>query len=101
MKVQDTNLTGTSALPASGGVTRQASVDAGASAKSAYGDRVELSGFAGKLGATLAAQSQDQSARVAALERSYQSGGYSVDAGATSRALVDETLAAGSQPEAQ
>lgn len=100
MKVQDTNLTGASALPESGGVTRQASVDAAAPAKTGYGDRVELSGVAGKLGAALAAQSQDRAARVAALEQSYQSGGYGVDAGATSRALVEETLAAGGAPEA-
>lgn len=100
MKVQDSNLTGAPALPASGEVTRQASVDAAPAAKTGYGDRVELSGVAGKLGAALAAQSQGQAARVAALEQSYQSGSYQVDARATSRALVGETLAAGAAPEA-
>lgn len=100
MKVQDTNLTGTSGLPAPGAVPRQAGVDAPASAKTGPGDRVELSGFAGKLGASLAAQSRDRAAQVAALERSYQAGGYSVDARATSRALVGEALAAGGEQEA-
>ena len=94
MKVQDTNLTGTSGLPPSGAATRQAGLAPPPAAKSGNGDRVELSGFAGKLGATLAAQSQDRAVRVAAIERNYQSGRYSADSNATSRALVTETVAA-------
>lgn len=98
MKVLDTNLTGTSATaaPPAGSVARQSGLTGAQSGKPGSGDRVEFSGFAGKLGATLGAQSADRGSRVAALARDYQSGGYQPDAGATSRALVSETLAAGS-----
>lgn len=98
MKVLDTNLTGTSATaaPPSGSVTRQAGLTGAQPGKPGSGDRVEFSGFAGKLGSTLGAQSADRANRVAALARDYQAGRYQPDAPATSRALVSETLAAGS-----
>ena len=97
MKVLDSNLTGTSAAaaPPAGSVTRQTGLTGAQPGKTAGGDSVELSGFAGKLGATLAAQSANRTSRVAALARAYQSGNYQPDARATSRALVSETLAAG------
>ena len=97
MKVLDTNLTGTSAAaaPPAGSVTRQTGLTGVKPGKTGGGDSVELSGFAGKLGATLAAQSAGRASRVAALARDYQAGSYQPDASATSRALVSETLAAG------
>jgi len=101
MKVLDTNLTGTpaAAAPPAGSVTRQTGLTGAEPGKPASGDRVEFSGFAGKLGATLAAQSADRATRVAALSRDYQAGRYQPSSLATSRALVSETLA-GSEKEA-
>jgi len=97
MKVLDTNLTGTSAAAASptGSVSKQTGLTGAQAGKPGSGDRVEFSGFAGRLGATLAAQSADRAARVTALARDYQAGRYQPDSLATSRALVSETLAAG------
>jgi len=94
MKVQDTNLTGTSAAgaPPPGTITRPAGLPGLPSGQLGQGDRVEFSGFTGKLGAALAAQSADGAARVAALERDYQAGRYHPSAHDTSRALVTETL---------
>ena len=94
MKVQDTTLTGTSALaaPPAGTVARPAGAGDTPAGRLGSGDRVEWSGFAGKLGATLAAQSADRAARVTALTRDYQAGRYKPDAQATSRAMVAETL---------
>jgi hypothetical protein len=97
MKVLDTNLTGTSAVaaPPAGSVTRQAGLTGAQTGKPGSGDSVELSGFAGKLGATLCAQSADRASRVAVLARDYQAGRYQPDALTTSRALVSETVSAG------
>jgi hypothetical protein len=94
MKVLDTNLTGTSAAaaPPAGSVTRPTGLTGAQPGKPASGDHVEFSGFAGKLGATLAAQSADRATRVVALARDYQAGRYQPDSLATSRALVSETL---------
>ena len=96
MKVLDTNLAGTtaSATPPAGAVTPQSGLSRPHSGKLGNGDRVELSGFAGKLGATLVAQSGARAARVAALAQAYQSGRYRPDAHATSRAMIQETLGA-------
>ena len=92
MKVLDSHLAATSSASAPASITREPAAGP-ATGRPAGGDRVELSGFAGKLGATLGAQSQERAARVAAFERDYQSGRYQVDARATSRALVSEALA--------
>lgn len=92
MRVQDPNLAATSiattppAAPASGAGRAQAAELAGET------DRLELSGFAGRLGNVLRAESQTRAQRVAALEREFQSGAYVRDAGPISRALVKETL---------
>jgi hypothetical protein len=98
MKVLDTNLTGTpaTAAPPAGSVTRQAGLTGAQPGKPGSGDSVEFSGVAGKVSATLSAQSADRANRVAALARDYQAGRYQPAAGATSRALVSETLAADS-----
>lgn len=96
MKVQDSNLTGTSPAAANppGSVARPTGFGASPAGKPGAGDRVEFSGIAGKLGATLAAQSAERARRVASLERAYQAGRYTTDAHAISRALVSETLGA-------
>lgn len=93
MKVLDTNLTGTAAASQtpSTAAPRQSGITA-PSPGAANGDRVELSGFTGKLGQVLSGQTQDRAARVAALARQYQAGRYNADAQQTSRALVQETL---------
>jgi hypothetical protein len=57
-------------------------------------DRMELSGFAGRLGIALRAESQTRAQRVTVLEREFQAGTFARDAGQTSRALVEETLSA-------
>jgi len=97
MKVLDTNLTGTSAAaaPPAGHIATQTSLTGPLAGKPGSGDSVEFSGFAGKLGATLAAQSADRATRVTALARDYQAGRYQPDSLVTSRALVSETLAGG------
>ena len=91
MKVQDPNLAAsskTTALPAAPSTAARGN----AAQRAADTDRVELSGFAGRLGGALRAESQIRAQRVAALEREFQSGGFVRDAGQTSRALVQETL---------
>jgi len=99
MKVLDTNLMGTSAAaaPPAGSVTKQSGLTGTPAGTAGSGDRVEFSGFAGKLGATLAAQSAGRAARVMSLARDYQAGRYQTDSLATSRALVSETLAGGAK----
>lgn len=94
MKVLDTNLAGTSAASqAPSPVTvRQSGVSTSSPGLSGGGDRVELSGFTGKLSQALAGQTQDRATRVAALARDYQAGRYSGDANQTSHAIVQETL---------
>ena len=94
MKVLDTNLMGASATTQSPAAAppRQSGLTAPSAESSASGDRVELSGFTGKLGAVLGAQAQGRATRVAALSTEYQAGTYSADPQQTSRALVQETL---------
>ena len=92
MKVQDPNL-----APSSLATTPAAAPSAMAARGNTAGragdtDRMELSGFAARLGGALHAQSQSRAQRVAALEREFQSGNFARDAGQTSRALVEETL---------
>jgi hypothetical protein len=98
MKVEDPSLTASSV--SSGRAQPPAAVSPGGGAhingpqRPDSVDRVELSGFTGKLGATLATQSQARTQRVAALARDFQSGRLTVNADATSRSLVSETLSA-------
>jgi len=94
MKVLDTNLTATSAAGQSSAAApaRPPGQSATPEGSAANGDRVELSGFSGKLSSALGAETQDRAARVAALASQYQAGRYQPDAQETSRALVHETL---------
>ena len=99
MKVFDSHLTGTPSLPRPAGAGQPMGISSSGPAKNGDRDRVEFSGFAGRLGPVLAAQSQDRAARVAALERTYQGGRYTPDPRQVSQALVRETLAAAADRE--
>jgi len=92
MKVQDPNLAASSITTAPPAASSTAAARGNAAQRAGDTDRVELSGFAGRLGGALRAESQTRAQRVAALEREFQSGGFVRDAGQTSRALVQETL---------
>ena len=101
MKIYDGSLSNTSA--AESGRTadiqrpdRESGVRSG-STSSAHGDRVELSSTLNSLSRALSTFSSNRSARVSALAAQYQSGKYQVDAMATSRGMVAESLAAGSK----
>src|SRR5712692_3645317 len=98
MKIVDPNLNASSISSGRAQAPAAMSPEAGAHTngprRSDRGDRVELSGFTGKLGANLATQAQARTQRVAALAQDFQSGRHTVDAAATSRSLVSETLSA-------
>jgi anti-sigma28 factor (negative regulator of flagellin synthesis) len=99
MKIDDPNLTGTSAsaprTQESLAVTRTETTEAGASQRSEGADRVEWSRLTGKVAQALAAQGRARAARVEGLAREVQSGRYQVSAGEAGRALVREMLSAG------
>jgi hypothetical protein len=101
MKVYDQSLTGaTSAGPARTQETQR--TDRGDSTRAGGnggggGDRVELSGALGNLSRALAAFSSTRSSKVQSLAGLYQSGTYQPDAGATSRGMVADALAAGAK----
>jgi hypothetical protein len=92
MKVQDSNLAANSIATTPAAAPSSVAARGNAAERAGNTDRVELSGFAGRLGGALLAQSQARAQRVAALEREFQSGSFARDAGQTSRALVQETL---------
>jgi hypothetical protein len=92
MKVQDTNLAAPSVATTPAAAPSAMAARGNAAGRAGDPDRVELSGFAGRLGGALRAQSQARAQRVAALEREFQAGNFTRDAGQTSRALVQETL---------
>jgi len=94
MRVEDPNLAASSITTAPSAATSTTATRRNATERAGDTDRVELSGFAGRLGGALRAESQARAQRVAALEREFQSGGFTRDAGQTSRAVVQETLSA-------
>jgi anti-sigma28 factor (negative regulator of flagellin synthesis) len=94
MRVEDPNLAASSIATAPAAAPSTATTRGNAAERSGDTDRVELSGFAGRLGGALRAESQTRAQRVAGLEREFQSGSFSRDARQTSRALVQETLTA-------
>jgi hypothetical protein len=75
MKIEDPNLTAPSASTGRAQPPAAANPAGGRGAngpqRSGGGDRVELSGFTGTLGAALATQSQARAQRVAALARDF------------------------------
>jgi hypothetical protein len=102
MRVYDTNLTGTSAAETSRAqesqrIDRHVSGQSSSSGDVSGTDRVELSGALGRLSKTLTAFQQSRSSRVEALAAQYQSGKYRPDSLATSRAMVSESVSAGSE----
>jgi hypothetical protein len=92
MRVEDPNLAASSIATTPPAAPSTAAARGSAAERASDTDRLELSGFAGRLGGALRAESQTRAQRVAALEREFQSGGFTRDAGQTSRALVQETL---------
>jgi len=96
MRVEDPNLAASSIATTPPAAPSSTTARGNAAQRAGDTDRVELSGFAGRLGGALRAESQTRAERVAALEREFQSGGFTRDAGQTSRALVQEMLSASS-----
>jgi hypothetical protein len=94
MKVQDPNLTAPSIATAPAAAPSPPNIHAMPSDGQARDDRVELSGFAGRLTSALGAEALTRARRVAALAHSFQSGRLALDSRQTSRALVNETLSA-------
>ena len=102
MKVYDTNLAGASAAEAgraqeSQKVNRNGSAQGSSSSGAVSGaDRVELSGALSRLSESLSSFQQSRASRVESLTAQYQSGQYQPDSQAISRAMVSESLSAGS-----
>src|SRR5258708_40170515 len=99
MKIDPQNLTATVAAPPGAAaetrpVDRDGPVAGTAPGAGAHGDRVELSGLAGRVQSGLAARRREQQNRVEHLTKQFQSGKYAPDARPVSHALVAETLAA-------
>ena len=100
MKIQDRNLTGTSAAETSRAQESQQLSRTG-TAKSAAGDgsgdSVEFSGTLSRLSRTLTTFESSRASRVQALASQYQSGNYKPDSAATSKGMVSEAMSAGLQ----
>jgi hypothetical protein len=96
MKVYDRGL-----APAETGQTQDVQKLTNGSGKSASrsadssGDRVEFSGSLGRLSRTLSTYDTSRASRVQSLAAQYQSGNYRPDSAATSRGMVGEALATG------
>jgi anti-sigma28 factor (negative regulator of flagellin synthesis) len=66
-----------------------------AAGKDAATDRVELSGFAGRVSQVLATDAGSRAQRVAQLAAAVRSGAYQVDSAAVSRAIVSQAIGSG------
>ena len=99
MRINDRNLTGTTAAESSQTqkVDRFESGSAGRTAGNG-GDRVELSSTLGRLSRALGAYQSDRATKVAALASQYQSGNYHADAAAVSHKMVAEAMDLRNQP---
>jgi anti-sigma28 factor (negative regulator of flagellin synthesis) len=100
MRVNDLNLTGTSAAPS--GATQEAkqtargsSAAAGLTNSGSSGDRIEFSNTLTSLSSAMSSYGTDRAAKVQALAAQYRSGNYRPDSLATSRGMVSEALGAG------
>jgi anti-sigma28 factor (negative regulator of flagellin synthesis) len=62
------------------------------------GDRIEISSLSGGITASLASANAQQASRVSQLAALYASGRYQVDAAKVSRALVEQSIGAASDP---
>ncbi len=99
MRIDNQNLTG---LPVESGRTqdvqragREDGYRAG-SGSAGGGDQVELSSALGTLSRAMTAYGSGRQTQVSALTAQYQSGSYRPDSLATSRGMIAEALAAGS-----
>jgi|ERR1035438_488333 hypothetical protein len=103
MRINDQNLTGTSAAGTGQAQKAQNLSRAGSDMSPARGgvdgsnDRVEFSGTMSHLARALATFESTRANRVQALTVEYQSGKYKPDPAATSKGLVSEALSAGLQ----
>lgn len=103
MKIAQGGLTGSS--PAEAGKAQETQqLDRASQSRTGPGreagthDRVEVSSLAGLVARTMTSSAAAHSTRVAELNNQYHGGTYQVDSMAVSRALVDESLAAGMTP---
>ena len=101
MRITDRNLTGAPPIEAGQAQEIQKPESGGsspaASRSDSTGDRVELSGALAQLSKVMAASESGRASRVQSLAAQYQSGRYQPSSAATSRAMVNELLAAGTQ----
>lgn len=101
MRIVDSTNTGNSASAQTSraGQTQATQPAGGGAAQRGKGaessDRVELSGFSGRVAEALRTDSQDRAGRVAKIAQAVQSGAYKVDARAVSHALVNEAISTG------
>jgi flagellar biosynthesis anti-sigma factor FlgM len=66
---------------------------ASAAGKNGAGDRVELSGFAGRVSQVMAQDASNRAERVAQLTAAVRSGSFQVDSAAVGRAMVKHAIA--------
>jgi hypothetical protein len=101
MRVDDRNITGHQALQTgkAAGAQELDRLNASKQAESRLtgtADRVEISALTGGLARTLEAYEKSRASRVESLAQSYAAGQYQAEPRAVSRAIIAETLAAGS-----
>jgi flagellar biosynthesis anti-sigma factor FlgM len=99
MRIDDQNGLGNTQSTQTGGASSagRAGRDSNGSTASTSGsssDSVQLSGFAGELSKSLQASS-GRTQRLSELTQAVRSGTYQVDAGAISRAMVEQALSTG------
>ena len=100
MRINDRNLTGTSASETGRAEETKDLSRAGMGKTSANGvdgsnDRVEFSGTLSRLSRTLTTFESSRASRVQALAANYQSGSYRPNAAATSKGLIADAMSAG------
>jgi hypothetical protein len=99
MRVYDRNLTGAAAAETSRTETHGPDRADGRSRNVAAGDgdRVELSGSFERISRAVASDASGRAEKVQQIASQYESGRYQADSVATSRALVNETIASSVQ----
>ena len=102
MKINDRNLTGTSAAETARAqeaqnLSRTPTGTSPTRGGDGSNDSVVFSGTLSRLSRTLSTFASNRAAQVQALTAQYQSGKYQPDSAATARGLVDEAMSAGLQ----
>ncbi len=101
MRINDRNLTGTSASETGRAQETKDLSRAGAGKSNTGGvdgsDRVEFSGTLNRLSRALTTFESSRASRIQALAANYQSGSYKPNAAATSKGLVADAMSAGLQ----